>query len=250
MKNKKILEWKLYSKLPEYKRQIKSAITIINRAKSLNKKFMICWSGGKDSTVMTHLVKSIWHDCPITVQFDDCDWPEKKDYIDRICNKFKWKINKAIPDFSIWEYAKINRIGYVNFCSKDNKLTKEGFLKPLNDMRKKLGCDGSFIGLRKEESNRRKRGQKYNGNIYTLKTGEIICTPVIHMNVKTIFAYHVVNDIEINPCYFHNAFDDPEEIRLSWFLPTIYRYSKGEPEYMKKYYPELYNRFRNMNIFT
>jgi 3'-phosphoadenosine 5'-phosphosulfate sulfotransferase (PAPS reductase)/FAD synthetase len=199
---------------------------------------------------MTHIIKKEWANCPIIVQFDDCDWPEKRNYINRICERMNWRINEAIPDFSIWKYAKQQKIGDIEFCSKNNFLTKEGFLKPLYKIKKKLNCEGSFIGLRKEESNRRKRNQKYNGNIYTLKSGEIICTPIIHFNVKAVFAYLVSNDIEINPCYFNNAFQEPEEIRLSWFLPTISGYSGGWGEYMRKYYPQLYSKFREINIFT
>lgn len=249
MKNKKILEWTLYAKLNEYKAQIKSAITIINRALSITDKFAICWSGGKDSTVMTHLIKKLFAECPIIVQFDDCDWPEKKPYIYRICKQMQWEINEATPDFSIWEEAIKCKIGIEDLCSKNNRLTKYGFLKPLNKAREKLNCKGSFIGLRTEESNRRKRNQKYNGNIYTLKSGEIICTPIVHLNAKAVFAYHVVNDIEINPCYFNNAFRSPEEIRLSWALPLLYGINNGDPEHMRKYYPEYFNKFRELCIY-
>lgn len=250
MRQHKILEWKIRAKYIEYKKRIKGAITIIKKAKNMNLKFIISWSGGKDSTAMVHIIKNIWPECPIITQFDDCDWPEKRKYIYSVANCFKWDVHEVVPDFSVWKYFKDKGIKDENICSKNHYLTKYGFLKPLEDKRKELGCAGAFIGLRKQESNRRKRNYKYNGNLYKLKSGEYICTPIIHLEVEDVFAYLVSNHIDINPCYFNNTFNEPENIRLSWFLPSVYNYGQGHAEYMRKYYPELYNKFRELDIFT
>lgn len=248
MKQQKIFEWKIRSKHIEFKKRLKGAITIINKAKNLGIKFAISWSGGKDSTAMVHLIKSVWPECPIIVQFDDCDWPEKKPYIYRVIKKMNWKIYEAIPDFSVKQAIFNCDIGNEDICSKTHKLTKYGFLKPLDDIQKILECEGAFLGLRKLESKRRGRNYKYNGNLYRLKSGEYICTPVVHFDAVDIFAYLVSNDIEINPCYFNNAFKTPEKIRLAWAIPSIYGIGQGDIEHIRKYYPKYFNELRERGL--
>lgn len=244
----KMQEWRLYSQTYEYKKTLKSAITITQMAKDSGKKYAVFWSGGKDSTVMTHLVKSLWKECEVVTQFDDCDWPEKKPYIVSVANKFNWVVNEVCPDFSVWEYVKKCKLDIENLCSKKHNLTQESFLKPLDEMKKQLECIGSFIGLRKMESNARNRNYKFHGHTYTVKSGETICMPLTHLDAKDVFAYLVSNDIEINPCYLKNSFKSPEEIRLSWALPTMSGISRGELEHMRMYYPEHFRKFRKMGL--
>jgi hypothetical protein len=61
-----------------------------------------------------------------------------------------------------------------------------------------------------------------------------------------VFAYLVENDVEINPCYFHNRFWRPEEIRLSWAIPTPTSVRYGYVEHLRHYYPEQFRKIREL----
>lgn len=245
----KMQEWRLYSQTYEYKKTLKSAITITQMAKDSGQKYAIFWSGGKDSTVMTHLVKSIWKECEIVSQFDDCDWPETKPYIVSVATKLDWFVHEVYPNFSVWEYVqKKCKLGIEDLCAKTHRLTQEAFLKPLDEVKQQLGCTGSFLGLRRLESNARKKNYKFHGHTYTTKSGETICMPLIHFDAKDVFAYLVSNDIEINPCYLQNRFKSPEEIRLTWALPTVMGIGTGDLEHMRMYYPDHFRKFRDMGL--
>ncbi|MHA1601791.1 MAG: phosphoadenosine phosphosulfate reductase family protein [Promethearchaeota archaeon] len=247
LKNK-ILEWKLYSKTNFYKKKVKIAIKNIQKAKDLNLKFSISWSGGKDSTAMTHLIKMVWPECPITSQIDDCDWPETLPYMKRLAEKYDWKIHFVKPDFKIWDV--INKIDLTsdNFCSQNHWLTKEGFLKPLWNKYKELDCKGVFLGLRAEESGARKRNFLYRQFLYQKKNGQWTCIPIAMWNIRDVYGYLTANNIEINPCYFKNRFRQPEDIRLAWALPSAYGIGQGDLEHIKYYYPKYFEKLRKFLI--
>lgn len=202
------------------------------------------WSGGKDSTAMTHLVRSIRNDITIISQFDDCDWPEKQPYMNRVAEAQNWDFHKVEPGFSVWEALSKYKIGADNICAQSHHMTKNAFLQPLDTATKSFGCSGIFLGLRADESPGRKKNFELRADTYKLKNGMWHCCPVSRWSTKDIFSYLISNDVEINPCYFQNAICSPEEIRLSWALPTV-GWKGRDIEHIRRYYPKQFQRLRD-----
>lgn len=242
-----MLEWRLHANSRAFARQVDDARRIIERALSMAC-FVASWSTGKDSTAMTHLVRTMDDDIPILIQFDDCDWPTKRPYAERVCAQLGWQVHSVEPDFSVWEIACRERIGYDNICAQSHQITRDGFLVPLDAKRRELGGDGVFLGLRIEESRARKLNLASRGPLYRLRDGTWRCCPLWRWTARDVFAYLVSHGIEINPCYLQNRFKQPEEIRLSWALPTPTGRTTGDLEHLRYYYPAQYARLRNMGI--
>jgi 3'-phosphoadenosine 5'-phosphosulfate sulfotransferase (PAPS reductase)/FAD synthetase len=245
--NNKRAQWLLHSKTEEFKRHLGYAKKDIQEARSIGL-FVISWSTGKDSTAMCHLIKSMIPDTPVMIQFDDCDWPEKRPYAERLSRRYGWALHEVSPSFSVWETASKCKIGYEELCAQTHALTAFSFISLLENKRKELGCIGSFVGLRAEESKARKLNLSVRGELYQTKEGAWHCCPLGRWTVLDVFAYLVSNDIEINPCYFHNALKDPEEIRLSWALPTPNGIRKGDLEHIRRYYPKQFARLRDLGV--
>lgn len=242
-----VIRWKIRAKTAEHKRKIERSISIIQKSNSAEK-MVISWSAGKDSTAMAHLIISIFPETPIMIQFDDCDWPSKRGYVDRIIESQKWKVNFVEPDFSVWDKMKDGDIQNEHFCAQSHSLTKESFLKPLKAMQEKLCCDGVYIGLRSDESKNRKIHLKTRGEFYRLKSGEWRCCPIASWTAEDVFAYLIKNSIEINPCYLNNKFLPPEKIRISWAIPTPESFSRGDMEHIRFYYQKQYQRLKDLGV--
>jgi 3'-phosphoadenosine 5'-phosphosulfate sulfotransferase (PAPS reductase)/FAD synthetase len=244
MNDTHILGWRVHAKTRAFKQKVRESIEITTEALfDSDVRFCIMWSGGKDSTAMTHIVKSLLPTCPIVSQFDDCDWPEKSPYMERVAAEQGWTIHRVEPEFSVWERTKMFQIGDEDLCKKSHPLTREAFLDVLHEEQEKLGCSGAFIGLRSQESPGRRKNFQARGHIYQLNNGKWHCCPLSSWTSQDVFAYLSAVDIEINPCYFKNAIWEPEEIRLSWALPTIWW--KGQDiEHLRRYYPEQFRRLR------
>lgn len=243
----KSLEWQLHAKTSVYKARLNKAKKIIQDALQLSS-WCVSWSSGKDSTALVHLVRSIAPNMPILIQFDDCDWPEKEDYVERVSQDQKWNYHRVDADFSIWDAAKEHNIGHDNLCAQSHVITRDGFIKPLEDKRNALGIQGVMLGLRISESRARKMNLCTRGHTYKIKDGSWRCNPLSIWSASDVFAYLVSNNVEINPCYFNNRFFQPEDIRLSWALPTPSGLSHGDMEHMRKYNPEQYRKLRDLEV--
>lgn len=246
-KEMKIMEWMLHAKSRSFKAKLNKAKQIIALALESDN-YCLSWSTGKDSTAMTHLARSIDSSLPILIQFDDCDWPEKMEYAERIKQKHGFDYMAVEPDFSIWDAACKCSIGQDNLCAQSHSLTRDGFISVLDNARIELGCNGVMLGLRMAESRARKLNLCKRGHTYKLKSGVMRCNPLSIWNANDVFAYMAINDIEINPCYFKNRFFQPEDIRLSWALPTTGGMTHGDMEHMKMYYPRQYSRLRDKEV--
>jgi len=243
-----IQEWEINAKTTRYKNHVRESIECIKECKKIGVLFSISWSGGKDSTAVAHLVKSIWPEVPIISQFDDCDWADKEPYMTQVAKKFGWEIIKAVPDFSVWEMARQYKIGVEHVCAGSHDMTKLAFFDPLNKKQKEHGAGGIFMGLRAEESRMREMNYYKRGMLYQLKSGEWRCNPIVRLLVDDVFSYLITNDVGINPCYLKNRFFPPQRIRLSWAFPTPSGVSKGEMRHIKYYYPQHYQRLQELNI--
>jgi len=241
------IEWKVRTKSLEYKRHLEYAKQAIHRALEKGK-CIISWSAGKDSTAMTHLIRSLYPEIPIMIQFDDCDWPEKREYAERVALSQGWHLHIVEPDFSVWERSLSCNIGFDDVCAQSHEFTQDSFLSLLNKKQQELGCNVVFMGLRAEESRARKMNLMKRGEIYQLKNGEWRCCPLGRWDSVDVFAYLTEHDIEINPCYFYNRFQSPEDIRLCWALPTPTGIRYGDMEHIRHYYPKQFRRLRERGV--
>lgn len=197
---------------------------------------------------MTHLVRSIYPDTPIMIQFDDCDWPTKRAYAKRVIEAQAWDVHIVEPEFSVWERMQQGTIGEDEFCAQTHSLTQDAFLRPLAKMQHSLGCNGVFMGLRAEESKARKAHLSRRGELYQLASGEWRCCPLARWTSEDVFAYLTEHGVEINPCYFNNRFLPPEDIRVSWAIPTPKGLSHGDMEHFRHYYPAQFRKMRDMGV--
>lgn len=249
MKKTDKLRWKIRAEFPAYRRHVDCAVDAIHRAHE-SARMSISWSGGKDSTAMAHLVKSLYPDTPIIVQFDDCDWPGKQAYIDRICEAHGWTIHRVEPAFSVWDQMKRGDIGDENFWAKSHALTREGFLKPLDAKRQELDCNGVYIGLRADESKARAINYRARRDVYQLKDGTWHCCPMARWTAEDVFAYLTRNNIEINPYYLNNRILAPEQIRLSWAVPCSFSQgnSQSDMESLRRNFPDRFRILRERGV--
>jgi 3'-phosphoadenosine 5'-phosphosulfate sulfotransferase (PAPS reductase)/FAD synthetase len=239
--------WCLRSKTTEYRRRLGYAVDSIALAVKQTTP-CVSWSGGKDSTAMAHLVCTTFRNTKVLVQVDDCDWPEKLPYVSRLADLYGWDVHIIRPDFSVWDFMCSGSIGHEDFCSASHDLTKSSFLYPLKQAQSALGCNCVFIGLRAAESKARGVHLSVRKELYRKKGGDYVCCPLARWDAVDVFSYLVSNGIEVNPCYFQNRFMQPEEIRLSWAVPTPKGLTNGAMEHMRYYYPKHFSKLRDMGV--
>jgi 3'-phosphoadenosine 5'-phosphosulfate sulfotransferase (PAPS reductase)/FAD synthetase len=219
-------------------KKIESANAIIKNALETSKNPSISWSGGKDSTVILHMVRQFLPDIPTIFVDIDCLFPETREYVYEI--RDKWKLNLHVVKSDEYTFDSLTKkYGYPIFgkniannverARRTNNLRKqltpfELFLvknnanistkcsqflleKPCKKKELELYCDLKFIGLRALESRSRVRlwadyGDLYQVKDYFGKNKPILkCNPISVWTESNIWDYFYNNNIPICKIY-------------------------------------------------
>jgi phosphoadenosine phosphosulfate reductase len=232
--------YKLNAEMNTYKSRLKQATVQIHRAFEISKCWYVAWSGGKDSTVLAHLVSRLYPGTVIWSEKDDCDFPGELEYVKNTAKRFDWNLELTIPEESLWaEVAK----GGLKLCedihSRGKAFSDDFFYAAIEKQEQKHA--GVFLGLRGEESRGRYMNFKQRGFIYQRKNGKYTCIPLAKWSGIDIFSYLITNEIPIFDIYYKTKFheDDPTRIRKSWVLPGSHA-RKGYCAWLRYYYPEIF----------
>jgi 3'-phosphoadenosine 5'-phosphosulfate sulfotransferase (PAPS reductase)/FAD synthetase len=227
-------------------------------------------SGGKDSTVMAHLV-CVTAGCASRVEIvsekDDLDYPGEREHVEALASLCGAPLTILTPPVSPREWiAEAAARGELRSCddvhSRAAGLSKAcfyGLMEADNEGRPLV-----FLGLRREESgvrtmvaNRalgmrtraRAAGVEWpeTGLSYWHKGGsQWRCLPVAEFAGIDVYAYAAAHDLELLPVYrclalMHRV--KPWMIRKSWWIPGGHA-ADGQIAWLRRYYPSLYRQLR------
>lgn len=239
-------KYQIYAKLSIHKKQIIKAMQVIKKALKMDINWYATCSGGKDSTVLSHLVCKMAPGIEVWSEKDCFDFPGERSYLEGLAGKYKWNINIVSPP----DEELTSKLGEIDFCedihSRGTDFSDTFFYKLIE--LQEMEFDGVFLGLRCEESQGRRWNFRKRGHIYQRKNKKWTCNPLSTWKAEDIFAYLVSNEIPILPVYFNTFLvgGDPGKIRKSWYLPSA-RASAGHCVWLKYYYPELYQKLLEIN---
>jgi 3'-phosphoadenosine 5'-phosphosulfate sulfotransferase (PAPS reductase)/FAD synthetase len=171
-----------YSHRKEFKDNIRTSKKVIKKAFDEHNPY-VSFSGGKDSTVMTHLVLSLFPDAFIW-HWDYGDYliprPIYKEVINNLHNL---DAKNIIINKRTGEDARTNHgSGYHQFFQQ------------IKENKEEYGFDMGLVGVRREESVTRK-------NKYTEHFQDGDCYPLLDWSYKDIWAYIIINDLPYPSVY-------------------------------------------------
>jgi len=207
---------------------------IKNTVERIKKPALIAYSGGKDSlTVLLLSMKALKEKgIKFDVIFVDTglELPETLENVEEVERRYNLEIIKLRSE-DFWE--KLKEYGPpgrdYRWCSKVCKMKPvERFIRS----RYREGCL-TFVGVRKYESiNRSKRPRIWRSRDVK---GQIQCAPILHWSAMHVWLYLFKNKAPYNKVY-ELGFD-----RVGCYIcPAM---DLGEIELMKKYYPQLWERW-------
>jgi phosphoadenosine phosphosulfate reductase len=206
-------------------------------------------SFGKDSTVMVHLlIKCCGLDIPVF--YVDCgkwdEWPDtprvKQEFLEIVSCDFTELSGPSIMSAYLQSGFYIQDEEGFAEGRKAQRDYGKSLESILDTEAKRRGLNGAFIGIRKEESNNRRRLFVMRGELYFAKTRQMwACHPLMNWSSKDIWAYIVKYDLPYNELYDL----DPRGRELArngaMFGSRSARY--GRMAFMRQMYPDLWNEF-------
>lgn len=225
---------------------------ILRKALAVTQDLVVMWSGGKDSTAMTHLIcVDLGLQLPVYAQKDDMDYPGEVEYIEGLSQAWGLNLSVLRPSTTIEAWIREHAHGMLSnddLHSRSSPLAKKFFYDLVESSTKNHA--GIFLGLRSEESRGRRLNRASRGPLYQKANGQWVCTPIVDWSGLDVMAYLFSRGIDLLPVYRCIGFDpthriEPWRVRKSWWLPGTHA-SFGGVSWLRHYWPSLYRKLRSM----
>ncbi len=234
------------AKSREHARLVEAAKREADRCLSSARNPAIMWSGGKDSTVLTHLVRvTLGADIDVVSEKDDLDYPGEEAYVTGLAAQWGAQLEIVRPSVSPSEWIAANAATLesgADIHSRRAALSRVCFYDVME--RANATRDAVLLGLRAAESKHRLRNRTFNGLTYRKRDGLTVCNPLGDWSGLDVYAYmlaHGVEPLHVYRCVGFAHERDPWRVRKSWWLPGSSS-DRGGVTWLRHYYPSLYRR--------
>lgn len=224
----------LHARLPRYRRLVAQAQEIISDALERMAHPYVAFSGGKDSTVVLHLVRAIAPDTVAAWGDDEWNLPETMALIEQTPNL----VRRA---------SRIQHAEWFTSWDSDNPQLPDGTVWVEGHMafERERGHDGVFMGLRADENSRRRHYLRRFGTLHYATSNEIWqCNPLAWWSAMDVWAYLYANQVPYNTAYDKlQAMGLPLDRQRIGPLANARVLGYGQISILKRGWPDLYNRF-------
>ena len=239
----------LLAKMQSHKKKVKKAKETIKLALSNASKTALSFSGGKDSVVLLDLaVKGGFNGTLIFFKYGICtdiETPQENiDLLKYYAEKhgLHYKILECLGEVDCWEQC--GRFTLFPETEEEKRifnLTNYDYVKKSNDFEKENDIDLNIIGMRKDESERRRIVLSKKGSIYQTKSRKsITCCPLLDFTNDDIWAYIFSNNLKYLSIYDYPYIDrqvNRNEITMLYNTAII---ENGMLWHYKQMYPKFF----------
>ena len=222
--------------MPSFKRKVSQSLDAVREWLDLCRDPYIAFSGGKDSTCVLHLVRSIEPSIRAQFYHDEYITDDTWDYVKNTpnCTVLAGRIDH--PGFTSWDYDEKppqcpDQAIWVDVPRGDN--ARKRYVMD-------NGFDGQAIGLRQDEARYRRILLRKKGMLYKDPMGLWACNPISTWSTADVWAYIVGNGIRYNNTYniLRDAGVDPVNWRVGPIVYSLDAMTIAYPQLAQQYLKE------------
>jgi len=171
---------------------------------------VVSLSGGKDSTLVLHLVKSFYVHPPVIFNDTGVEYPETLQFIQNLARWWDLQITATKAETTFWKCVK--QMGFFPKV-KNNRSNGKGNIccyhlkeKPYMLAMKQNRWDCVFTGITAPESHQRRILAMTHGTCYTTKNEGIHKVhPILYWTEGDVWQYTLEHNLPVNPLYWKGA---------------------------------------------
>ncbi len=193
------VRWRAWGQTRAHARRVAAAADSIRQTLVLAPQSYISFSGGKDSTVLLHLVRSQAPDLPVVWSDAEWEYPETVAFVDATAT--------ALAPGQLLRFSSVNTHteGFTSWDSMRPWLRQPHPAMRWEDKRvwgQRAGMGAVFLGLRAEESRERRLRLKQAGPLAWVAADQMgHANPLAWWSVDDVWAYLLTQDVAYNPVY-------------------------------------------------
>lgn len=227
----------LHARLPAFARKVAQAERSISEALAVMQRPYVSFSGGKDSSVLLHLVRCQAPECPAILSDDEWLLPETEALIAATPNLIR--VARPLEHaawFTAWEHGRSATL-------PDSAEWVDG--SRWQWARDERGHDGVFLGLRADENARRRLYLRRFGPAHFSATHQMWhINPLAWWSVRDVWAYLHSREVPHNAAYdVLTRLGVPREQQRVGPLAVERVLGYGQLAILKRGWPALWNRF-------
>lgn len=194
-----------------YKEKLAITQTIVERnLRDYQDRCVASLSGGKDSTLVTHLVLSVAPNTPVIFEDTGVEYPETTQFIRELVKLWEIRLTITKAETTFWKC--VNQMGFFPRV-KNNRDNHKGNIccyhlkeKPYLLAMKRNNWTCIFTGTTAPESHQRRILAMTHGTCYTTKNEGIHKVhPILYWTEGDVWQYTLENSLPVNPLYWKGA---------------------------------------------
>ncbi|MDI6872082.1 MAG: phosphoadenosine phosphosulfate reductase family protein [Bacillota bacterium] len=237
-------EYRLYARLPVFARRVERAKAIIAEALArTDVSWLVACSFGKDSLSMLDLILEQRPD--ITVFHMDSGYclPELYEVRDWFAQERGIRLHIKPGEMDYVTFLREFGLPAITRTAAQQQRVVQRFKKSASEQWAfDRGFNGTFLGLRREESRDRDVSLRLRSPIYRMKSDMWKCCPLADWTGKDVWAYIVSRNLPYPRFYDYTALGDTREKIRSTSWVTTDGAEWGRIVWLKYYYPALYQK--------
>ena len=211
----------------------------------------ISWSGGKDSTVLVHLVcVEMGLDVPVASLVTDIEPPRTEQYMRRLSDQWGVDLTIIRPEVSFLEWLEEHADEVDLYSQVATGHTAIGGIwdDTIRQWESESTYTGNYWGIRRDESRGRELNYRRRGAVYQMANGYWRAAPLSGWEAKDIFGYCATHDVELMRLYrCVRLVDDPGRVRKSMLLPDDKGgQSHDQGIWLRTYYPSVFEKLKSI----
>jgi 3'-phosphoadenosine 5'-phosphosulfate sulfotransferase (PAPS reductase)/FAD synthetase len=205
------------------------------------KKFVVLFSGGKDSLTTIHMLSKMDYADEVLYCNTGIGLEENFDFVLDMCNKYGWKLNVEVPSPGYQYEDFVKKFGFPKEYNHHMIMNYLKWRSMRAFLRKHKGDGYALVsGRRLNESARRKTVIKYTMKPIWREASMIIVAPLFFMRDDEVKRYVKDNDLPSCPVY--------QKLHVSGDCLCGSFFEKGDAEIISIFYPAVAKRIRELEL--